>query len=132
MLRIICLKTGRQLRPGILATNVLNQLSFSCERMAGFGVKKSCVHQNPLVFSPAAAGPAVLFQTIVFAAKVEFWAIPHWILPDSPPFCLSYVNMPQPFRSFLLTPRRSMNGRTWDNVRVIQQLRDAPASAYAA
>jgi hypothetical protein len=56
---------GRFPRSEILATNVLNQLSFSCERMAGFGVNKTCVHQNPLIFSSATACLIVLFQSTV-------------------------------------------------------------------
>jgi len=41
--------------------------------MAGFGVKKSCVHQNPLVF-PLTGRRCVLFQSIFLAVRIEFWA----------------------------------------------------------
>ena len=54
---------------GNLGNERANQLSFSCERMAGFAVKKSCVHQNPLVFLQRLPVRFVLFPSIVFTVQ---------------------------------------------------------------
>jgi len=69
----MCLKIGRCPRSETLATNMLNQLSFSCERMAGFGVKKR-VYIKTRFFLSAIAHSLVLFQSTVLGLDAGFGA----------------------------------------------------------
>jgi len=84
--------------------------------MAGFGVKKSCVHQNPLIFFPVTGSRYVLFQSSVFAVQPEFWAAISW-LPASNPFDSGRHLIDPGLRqqasaisSFVPTTRRCANG----------------------
>jgi len=69
---------------GNLGNERAKSIVFSCERMAGFGVKKSCVHQNPLIFFPVTGSRYVLFQSSVFAVQPEFWAATSGLQASTP------------------------------------------------